>query len=199
MQWGPMIFDQAAAHNGYLTGKLLIAWPSIGDQRFSRSVIYICTHNEEGAMGLILNNPMPNMTFRDLLAQIGIEPQDPTAHKRLVHYGGPVETGRGFILHSLDFRRETTLSVDEEYGLTATMDILETIANGTGPQKALLALGYAGWGPGQLEQELQANGWLTADADDELIFDEDLPTKWERALNKIGAKVEMLSGDAGHA
>lgn len=182
----------------YLTGQLLIAMPGMSDPRFTRSVIYICAHNEEGAMGLVINRLFGAITFRDLIDQLGIDAEDPAADMR-VHYGGPVESGRGFVLHSADYAREGTMQVDDEVALTATIDILRSIAEGRGPRHSLLALGYAGWGPGQLDAEMHANGWLNAPADERLLFDHDLDAKWERSIAKLGVSLSMLSGEAGHA
>ena len=184
--------------SGYMTGQLLIAMPNMADPRFARTVIYLCAHSDEGAMGLVINKPMPQITFVDLLEQLEIETQG-TIEDQMVHFGGPVESGRGFVLHSGEFQREGTMMVDDSVGLTATIDILRAIAGGEGPDRHLLALGYAGWGPGQLDGEIQANGWLHAPADDAILFDHDLSTKWERSIAKLGVSPAMLSGDAGHA
>lgn len=182
----------------YLTGQLLIAMPGMPDSRFQRAVVYVCAHNAEGAMGLVINRLFGSISFATLLEQLDIHPSKPTDDLR-VHYGGPVESGRGLVLHSTDFIREGTMMVDDEVALTATIDILRAIADGRGPKHSLLALGYAGWGPGQLDAEMQANGWLTVDSDQSLMFDGDLETKWERAIAKIGVSLPMLSGEAGHA
>lgn len=183
---------------GYLTGQLLVAMPAMADPRFARSVIYVCAHNAEGAMGLVINRLVGSVTFPDLLRQLGIEPVKVSDEIR-VHFGGPVETGRGFVLHSDDYRHDSTLTVARQMALTATIDILQDIAAGRGPRRSLLALGYAGWGPGQLDSEIQANGWLHVEADEALVFDDDLENKWERAIAKLGVDVSLLSGDAGHA
>lgn len=185
-------------NDDYLTGQLLIAMPSMTDPRFERSVIYMCAHNDEGAMGILVNRLMEDMTFPQLLTQVGIEPTGVERPIR-VHVGGPVETGRGFVLHSADFMRDSSIEVAGDVALTASLDILKAIASGDGPHDAFLALGYSGWGPGQLEQEIQDNGWLHAPADPALVFDDDLENKWERAIAKLGVDVSMLSGDAGHA
>ena len=182
----------------YLTGQLLIAMPGMPDPRFQRAVVYVCAHNAEGAMGLVINRLFGSITFASLLEQLDIQASRPTEDMR-VHYGGPVESGRGLVLHSTDFVREGTMMVDDDVALTATIDILRAIADGRGPRHSLLALGYAGWGPGQLDAEMQANGWLTVDSDQSLMFDSDLDTKWERAIAKIGVSLPMLSGEAGHA
>ena len=188
----------AGSDDGYLSGQLLIAMPNMSDPRFARTVIYLCAHNDEGAMGLVINKPMPSLSFGDLLAQLEIEPSIDIDEYR-VQVGGPVETGRGFVLHTTDFSRDGTLAVDEEFALTTTLDVLRAIATGHGPTQHVLALGYAGWGPGQLDAEIQANGWLHAPADQSIVFDADLSTKWERAIAKLGVSPAMLSGDAGHA
>lgn len=191
---------------GYLDGKLLIAMPAMGDPRFARSVIYMCAHSADGAMGIIINQRAPNISFTELLEQLNIVP--PKNRIRLpfelgamaVHLGGPVETGRGFVLHSADYyKAESTLPIDEAVCLTATIDILRDIAKGSGPDKALLALGYAGWAPGQLENEIHANGWLHCSADPDLIFDPEVDRKYIKALNKIGIDPIRLVNDAGHA
>ena len=191
------MFEELDA-SGYMTGQLLIAMPNMADPRFARTVIYLCAHSDEGAMGLVINKPMPQITFVDLLEQLEIETEG-TIEDQMVHFGGPVESGRGFVLHSGEFQREGTMMVDDSVGLTATIDILRAIAGGEGPDRHMLALGYAGWGPGQLDGEIQANGWLHAPADDAILFDHDLSTKWERSIAKLGVSPAMLSGDAGHA
>jgi len=182
----------------YLTGQLLIAMPNMSDPRFARAVIYICDHNAQGALGLVINRLAGTVSFEDLLEQLGIEAGRLDQDIR-VHYGGPVESGRGLVLHSTDYRQEGTLQIDESIGLTQTISILRDIAKGSGPGSRILALGYAGWGPGQLDAEIQANGWLHVEADLDLVFDDDLESKWERAIAKLGVDVSMLSGDAGHA
>jgi len=184
--------------SGYLTGQLLIAMPGMRDARFARTVIFMCAHNEDGAMGLVVNRLVGAITFPDLLGQLGIEATAGVEEIR-VHFGGPVESGRGFVLHSADYSQDSTLDVDGRVGLTATVDILKDIAAGAGPRQHLMALGYAGWGPGQLDSEIQANGWLHVEADDELIFGDDLNNKWEQAIGKLGISVSMLSDEAGHA
>ena len=191
---------------GYLDGQMLIAMPSMRDERFSRSVIYVCAHSSEGAMGIIVNQVAANVNFPDLLVQLEVIPaadliQLPQrAGTVKVLKGGPVETGRGFVLHSADFFIEnSTLPIDEGICLTATLDILKAIARGDGPASAVLALGYAGWAPGQLENEIQENGWLHCSADSELIFGNDNDAKYEKALKKLGIPLGMLSSEAGHA
>ena len=190
---------------GFLDGQMLIAMPSMGDDRFARSVIYVCAHSTEGAMGIVINQPAANISFPDLLVQLDVIPaadviQLPTGAGVAVLKGGPVDTQRGFVLHSSDFFIEnSTLPIDEGICLTATLDILKAIARGTGPRNAILALGYAGWAPGQLENEIQHNGWLHCSADPELIFGRDIGGKYTLALKKIGVDLGMLSSEAGHA
>ncbi|OFW44389.1 MAG: hypothetical protein A3J29_13825 [Acidobacteria bacterium RIFCSPLOWO2_12_FULL_67_14b] len=182
----------------FLAGQLLVAMPTMADPRFAKSVIYICAHSDEGAMGLVVNQVLDSISFPDLLEQLGIEPSGVSEQIR-IHRGGPVESGRGFVLHSAEYVQDTTLVVDDDIALTATVDILKAIATGRGPRRSLLALGYAGWGPGQLDSEIKANGWLNVGADDDLVFGPDLATTWDRALAKLGINPQMLSGDAGHA
>ena len=182
----------------FLTGQLLIAMPGMRDPRFAKSVIYLCAHGPEGAMGLVVNRLLDSLTFPDLLEQLGIE-TGAMGQPIEVHFGGPVESGRGFVLHSADYVKDATLVVDDEIALTATVDILKAIAAGEGPRRCLLALGYAGWGEGQLDTEIMANGWLHVTADHELVFGPDLDSKWERAMAKLGIDPRMLSDDAGHA
>jgi putative transcriptional regulator len=190
----------------YLDGQVLVAMPGMMDERFARSVIYICAHSAEGAMGIILNRPAANVNMTDLLVQLEIVPE--LERIRLpqkvgniqVLMGGPVETSRGFVLHSPDFHlAQSTLPIDDSVCLTATIDILRAIARGDGPENAVLALGYAGWGAGQLEMELQANGWLNCPADAELIFNTAADLRYEMALRSIGIEPAMLSMETGHA
>jgi putative transcriptional regulator len=194
------------AARGFLDGQMLIATPGMQDERFSRSLIYMCAHSSEGAMGIVVNQPAAHISFADLLVQLEVIPKaekiqlPPGAGDVTVLKGGPVETERGFVLHSADFFIEnSTLPIDEGVCLTATLDILKAIARGAGPASAILALGYAGWSPGQLESELQHNGWLHCSADPELIFGTDVGAKYDRAMQKIGIRPGMLSSDVGHA
>jgi putative transcriptional regulator len=182
----------------YLSGQLLIAMPGMADPRFHRTVIYLCAHNRDGAMGLVVNKLFGNITFSDLLEQLELDAPAKGADAP-VYYGGPVESGRGFVLHSTDYVREGTLVVDEDVALSATLDILRAMAKGGGPQRSILLLGYAGWGPGQLDAEIQANGWLTAPCNEALLFDNNLESKWERSIATLGVDPRMLSGEAGHA
>ena len=182
-----------------LSGKILIAMPGMGDPRFDRSVVYMCAHSGEGAMGLIVNKPARDLRFADLLKQLDI-PMSPRSRDIRVHFGGPVEHSRGFVLHTGDYESEAaTLTVDERFGMTATLDILEAFAKGEGPRESILAFGYSGWGPGQLEEEILQNGWLTCDATSELLFSEDNAGKWEVALRSLGIDPLLLSASAGRA
>jgi putative transcriptional regulator len=198
--------DDSVSPGSYLDGQLLIAMPVMEDERFARSVIYVCAHSPEGAMGIIVNRPAGSIDFPELLVQLDIIDKadqirlSETGESMKVLKGGPVETGRGFVLHSSDFFiQDATLPIDEGICLTATVDILRAIANGGGPKHAILALGYAGWRPGQLEAEIQSNGWLHCAADEDLIFGGDVDAKYLRALAKIGVDPGMLSNEAGHA
>jgi putative transcriptional regulator len=202
----PRAKSQTSRRRGFLDGQMLIAMPAMLDDRFARSVIYVCAHSSEGAMGIVVNHPAPNINFSDLLVKLNVIPSAdairlPTRTGVVkVMRGGPVETERGFVLHSADFFIEnSTLPIDDGICLTATIDILKAIARGDGPASAILALGYAGWAPGQLENEIQGNGWLHCAADPELIFGTDIGGKYEMALKKIGIDVGMLSSEAGHA
>ena len=184
--------------DGYLTGQFLIAMPTMGDPRFERSVIYMCAHSADGAMGLVVNRVASEIDFPELLDQLEIK-TDGIKNPIPVLTGGPVETGRGFVLHSMDYSQDSTLKVTDEVGLTATVDILRAIAEGEGPAKSLLTLGYAGWSSGQLDNEIQANGWLNVTSDTSILFDEDLNSKWDRAVRKVGIDPSFLSAEAGHA
>lgn len=194
------------AGSAYLDGQMLVATPTMEDERFSRSLIYICAHSSEGAMGIIVNQPARNISFTDLLVKLDVVPATDLitlpsrAEGVKVLKGGPVETERGFVLHSADFFIEnSTLSIDRGICLTATLDILKAIARGNGPASAILALGYAGWAPGQLEEEINHNGWLHCAADTELLFGTNIEAKYGRALEKIGIRPGMLSSEVGHA
>jgi putative transcriptional regulator len=193
-------------NEGYLDGQVLVAMPTIQDERFIRSVIYLCAHSSEGAMGIIVNQPAPDIRFSDLLVQLDVVPGEGLIelprHGEIVRVlkGGPVETQRGFVLHSADyFIEDSTLPIHGGICLTATLDILKAIANGSGPESAVLALGYAGWAPGQLESEIQANGWLNCEADPSLIFGTEAEHKYDLALKKIGIDLGKLSSQTGHA
>ena len=188
----------------YLDGQMLIAMPSMTDKRFERSVIFMCSHSEKGAMGLIVNQRAKNISFADLMRELKVSEANKAARSDLsgmsLHVGGPVSTERGFVLHSDDYMvPNVTVKMGAGICLTATVDILRALASGTGPKQALIALGYAGWAPGQLESEIQANGWLNCDADRDLVFGTDLELKYPRALSKIGVDPSHLVSEAGHA
>ena len=182
----------------WLTGQFLVAMPSMPDPRFARTVIYVCSHGPNGAMGIVVNRLFHEANFLMLLEQLNIASSPDTPHLP-VHFGGPVETGRGFVLHSSDYVREGSVPIEANIALSATVEILQAIADGGGPERLLMALGYSGWGAGQLENEMKANGWLTVPADEDILFNTDHDSKWERALAKIGISVELLSAEAGHA
>ena len=197
--------SKAGEPRGFLDGKLLVAMPGMQDKRFARSVIYICAHSSDGAMGLVINRKSPHLDLGDLLQQLKITDENAillprNAGRIHVVNGGPVEQSRGFVLHSNDyFLDHSSLPIDDGIAMTITVDILKAIASGEGPERAVIALGYAGWAPGQLEQEMQQNGWLHCPADPELIFDADHDSKYERAMKSIGIDPRMLSSEAGRA
>lgn len=188
-----------------LTGQLLIAMPGMGDPRFAGSVVFLCAHSPEGAMGLVVNKAIPDVSFPEMLRQLGVEGS--ATEEVPVGFGGPVETGRGFVLHSSEYKgrpsngdgQDGTLRVDQRFSMTATIDILEDIANGKGPDQAFMALGYSGWGPQQLEAEISLNGWLTCDASPTLVFGGRMQGKWEAALASLGVDPLTLSAEAGRA
>ncbi len=177
---------------------MLIAMPQMRDPRFMRTVVYVCAHSAEGAMGLVINRLFEALSFPELLEQLDIEAAS-GCEDLPVHFGGPVEAGRGFVLHSADYTTEGTMMVDDSVALTATVDVLKAIAEARGPARCLLALGYAGWSPGQLDSEILENVWLNVPADPDLLFGTDMEHKWEQAISKIGIDLNMLSGEAGHA
>ena len=182
-----------------LSGRLLVAMPGMADPRFTHSVVLICAHSDEGAMGLIINKPAREIDVNDLLKQLDIEVA-PGASPIRVHFGGPVECGRGFVLHSTDYEATpSTLGIGRRFGMTATLDILQDIALGQGPGEAILALGYAGWGPGQLEEEIRQNGWLICDASSEIVFGDADEGKWQAALKTLGVDALLLSSEGGRA
>jgi putative transcriptional regulator len=189
---------KSLVHQGFITGSFLVAMPSMRDPRFTRTVIYMCAHTQDGAMGLVINRLVGSLSFPDLLEQLNIA-QATAGEDIRIRNGGPVETGRGFVLHTADYLEDATLRIGNEVGLTATLDILRDIASGSGPKRRLLALGYAGWGPGQLDQEIQSSSWLCVPADQDLIFDDRLDDKWERCIGKIGVDYRLLSSAAGNA
>ncbi len=188
----------APGDNRFFTGQLLIAMPAMGDPRFAQSVIYLCAHTEEGAMGLVLNRPLAKPSFDELLRQLEIAPVPPARRIRLCA-GGPVDNARGFVLHTADWTGEGSLRVNERLALTASLDVLAAIAGGGGPRQGLLALGYAGWGPGQLDAEIQQNAWLTVPADERVVFDARTDSKWREALASLHIDPLALSAAAGHA
>ncbi len=190
--------DAVFGTSGWLTGNILIAMPAMPDPRFARTVTYVCSHGPGGAMGLVLNRLYGELNFRGLLNQLDIT-LNLGAPDLPVHFGGPVEPARGFVLHSTDYLREGTLQIDDNIALTATVEVLRALADGVGPERALLALGYAGWGAGQLETEMKSNGWLVAPADEDLVFSHKIENKWDKSLTKIGVSPMMLSGEVGHA
>ena len=181
-----------------LAGQLLVAMPQMADPRFARTVVYLCAHSADGAMGLVVNRLIDSLTFESLLEQIGVEQTDGSGDLP-IHFGGPVEASRGFVLHTTDYLQDSSLVIEDEIALTATVDVLRAIAQGDGPRRRVLALGYAGWAAGQLDAEIQANGWLLVPADLDLVFGLDNDAKWERAIAKIGIDLSLLSSEAGHA
>jgi putative transcriptional regulator len=186
------------ATDGLLTGQLLIAMPSMNTPHFSQAVIYVCAHTPDGAMGIVLNRPLASPSFGDLLAQLDVTPVPPARQIDLFR-GGPVDSARGFVLHSADWTGDGSLMVDPHVALTASLDVLKAIADGGGPRQGFLALGYAGWGPGQLDRELTENAWLSAPASIDILFDTDHETKWRRAMAILKVDPILLSGTAGHA
>jgi len=191
---------------GYLSGQLLVAMPGLKDENFARTVVYLCAHSATGAVGLVLNSPAPSIDLPELLTRLDVtgaqaqELQGSMVRGVRVCHGGPLETQRGFVLHSSDCRIENaTLSIDDNISLTATVEILKVLADGKGPERAILALGYAGWGPGQLEGEIKANGWLHGPADVDTVFDSDLSEMYNRVIGGFGIEIGMLSSEVGHA
>ena len=189
---------------GFLDGQFLIAMPGMADANFARTVIYICAHSDDGAMGFVINRPQ-QLSFSDVLLHLDLIGEDEvirlpgTTRDFPIRSGGPVESGRGFVLHSDDYLSESSIPVSDDICLTATLDIVRAISRGRGPQRGLMMLGYAGWGAGQIENEIGANGWLSCPAQEELIFDTNLDSKYERALALMGITPAMLSAEAGHA
>lgn len=185
--------------SGFLNGKLLVAMPHMDDQSLSQAVIYICGHDDNGAIGLVINKILSTISFRDLLFQLGIIDKNDSVINIPVHFGGPVEVGRGFVLHTNDYIQETTVDMEDGFALTATLDILKIISEGMGPSNSLLALGYTGWGTGQLEQEIQNNGWLVVNASPEIVFNKDYESTWLKALGSLGINPSNISLDSGNA
>ena len=188
------------SEGGFLTGKLIIAMPAMSDPRFKRSVICICAHSENGAIGLIINKLVESLSFSKISKQLKLNRNDmKVGYSGSIYFGGPVETGRGFILHSTDYSIKGSTVINEQITMTASTQILQALADGEGPKKSIIALGYAGWGPGQLDAELQANAWISIDADQELIFANKIADKWDKAFEKIGVTPALLSSDYGRA
>lgn len=203
-----LLFDQVQRHVGAmsriddstnLTGKILIALPGMDDPRFEKSVVYLCSHSSDETMGLIVNKPAPGVDLGHLLKTLKIEGDQASSDIR-VQFGGPVEQARGFVLHSNDFTtQDGTLTVDAEFSMTANTEVLQAIAQGSGPKDAILMLGYSGWGPGQLENEIAMNGWLVADASPDIVFRPENTTKWTSALKTLGVDPLVLSATGGRA
>ena len=190
---------QIKQNESFLEGKLLIAMPGMSDERFAQTVIYMCAHSSKGAMGIVINKPIQGLSFPDVMKQLQIETSSHGEDFPIL-YGGPVETGRGFVLHSGDYEAsESTLPVSADISLTATLDILKAMAEGRGPRHALFALGYAGWAPGQVETEFRANGWLHCDADSSIVFGPDPDAKWAMALARLGIGPSGLVAEMGRA
>lgn len=183
---------------GYLTGQLLVAMPAMRDPRFAQAVVFMCAHTSESAMGIVINRPLEGLSFDDLLGQLKVEPVPPARRIRM-HAGGPVETGKGFVLHTTDWVQETSLQVDAQFALTSSIEVLKAIARGDGPRRGILALGYAGWGPGQLDEEILQNAWLSVPAAEEFVFGGDLGAMWRGALSALKVDPLLLSGSAGRA
>ena len=193
------MISQKAGGGNFLEGKFLIAMPGMNDPRFEKSVIFMCAHSGDGAMGLIVNKPVAGLAFRELIEKLEMQATDETPDLAVL-YGGPVQTGNGFVLHSSDYEeQESTMPISDDLALTGTRNILKAMAEGLGPKKAVFTLGYAGWGPGQIESEIRANGWIHCDADPIILFDADMGSKWNRALGKLGIDASVLSAHAGRA
>ncbi|HEY1614500.1 MAG TPA: YqgE/AlgH family protein [Rhizomicrobium sp.] len=183
----------------FLEGKLLIAMPGMSDPHFDKSVIYMCAHSAEGAMGIMINKPVEGLSFHELITRLDLKPSERTPDFPVL-YGGPVETGRGFVLHSGEYETsDGTMPVSEDVSLTATLDILRAIAEGRGPDRAIFALGYAGWNAGQIESEIRLNGWIHCDSDPDILFGSAPDTKWVEALRKLGIDASVLTAHSGHA
>lgn len=187
-----------AESKDYLRSQFLVAMPAMGDPNFSQSVTLICEHNDEGALGLVVNRPL-ELTLGDMLAHMKIQPRVDALGEQPVLMGGPVQTERGFVLHGPPGDWDSTMQVDDDLYITSSRDILEAMAEGRGPGNAIVALGYAGWGAGQLEAELKENAWLNTPADQHILFETPIPERWAKAANLIGVDLNTLSGDAGHA
>ncbi len=186
-------------HATSLKGKLLLAMPGMDDPRFHKAVIFICSDNEEGSMGIVLNHQLAGMVLGDLFTEVGLDTPPQERSDEPVMMGGPVETSRGFLLHTMDYDSAETIKVNDKFGVSGTLEALKSYAEGQSPRNVLFALGYAGWGPGQLSQEILDNAWLVVDADYELIFNTDITDRWTRAMSRHGIDPARLSGNAGHA
>jgi len=181
-----------------LTGKIIVSMPSLQDERFFKTVIYMCAHSSEGSMGIIINKKIDYDLYPDLLEQLGID--KPLDNKKLfIRYGGPIESGRGFVLHSDDILRQETLNIDKGVALTSTSEFFDDLAKGKGPKNSILALGYAGWGPGQLENEIIQNSWISLSVDTSFLFDEEVSHKWSQAYKIMGVDPNNLSFQSGRA
>lgn len=184
--------------DGYLTGKLLVANPFLQDSSFVHSVVYVCGHDAHGAIGLAINKPITDLTAKGLFTQLGIESPFDLSDIG-IHYGGPAEMNRGFVLHTVDYKTDTTIIINEYFAITSTLEILRAIAQKRGPESFCICLGYIGWTAGQLDQEIQENDWLVVDASRELVFDPFLETKWRSSFATIGVDPSILSFEIGHA
>ena len=183
---------------GSLINQLLIAMPGMADPNFSSTVTLICEHNDDGALGIIINRPL-NLKLSGLFEQLSVDDADPDVASNPVMAGGPVGTERGFVLHGKNHTFENTLSVSDDIQLTLSRDVIDAMATGEGPEKSLVAIGYAGWEPGQLEEEMLANAWLNVDATPELVFDTPFEDRWNSAARLLGVDISSISPDAGHA
>jgi putative transcriptional regulator len=183
---------------GYLTGQLLVAMPAMRDPRFAQTVVFMCAHTADSAMGIVINRPLEGLSFDGLLGQLKVEPSPPARRIRM-HAGGPVETGKGFVLHTTDWVQEGSLQVDDRFALSSSIDVLRAIARGEGPRQGILALGYAGWGAGQLDEEILQNAWLSVHAEEEFVFAGDMSAMWRGALSMLKVDPLLLSGAAGRA
>lgn len=196
--WRPALaYAVAVESTPFLSGRLLLSMPGIGDERFDRTVIAMCRHDDDGALGLVVNRPMPDLSCHRVMAELGIDPGSMADSPVLA--GGPVEPGRGFVLHDADYAAAGTLQVGDAWALTTTLDILRAIAAGQGPRRWLLALGYAGWGAGQLEGEMAQHGWHIAPGDAGILFETPAPNRWERAFALTGVSVAHLVATPGRA
>tara|TARA_Y100000780_G_scaffold1974_1_gene1955 strand:+ start:147 stop:698 length:552 start_codon:yes stop_codon:yes gene_type:complete len=181
-----------------LTGQIIVSMPSLEDERFYKTVIYICAHSSEGSMGIIINKKIDYDLYPDLLQQLGID--KPLNNKKLfIRYGGPVESGRGFVLHSDDMMRKETLNIDKGVALTSTAEFFDDLSKGKGPKNCILALGYAGWQPGQLESEIMRNSWMSLSVDNSFLFDDEVSRKWSQAYKLMGIDPNSLSSESGRA